>query len=668
MSRKEKGGSGDARHPSEHKIDASVTRRTVLAGTAAAGVGAAAAPAAAQDTSTPGDEGDDLEIKFPGRAKGSGRLHLTHGPILGRLTETSVGVWARTNKPAAKADGFRVYYGTDPAKLDQFTDRTPTDLADDNSAVITVSGLKSDTCYYYAVGFDDIVHQPEHRGSFRTLPAPRQYRNADHNPRGLYNFSFAVGGCARMVPYSSSGLEPQRVMMNNHGKKVHFAIQTGDFVYEEGRHTLTEEWLWRMGLDEDAVDLPRAVNVAPSLVGAWENYKTYFTKNYNLAEWHRHVPSYYMFDDHEVINNIYGASVPGFVSRNAVYRDIGLKAWNDYLAWSNPVEDRLQPVFGRAELKAGDTTLYDPDADFRKLDLDRQSILHVHWSQPTDGVPSRKYFRDGPGDPNTGVYGIEEIIDRRRLRLSHPAKVDTDASSYSIGPEQWAKFRTGNIEFYLIDTRGERGLPNPTFQREPVNTMLGARQKKWLKENMAASDADAFVVVSSVNLMLSHAGGDVERGGRSEEAWAGFMAEREELIEFWDGLGKPVMMFNADLHNAFSVQVTDNVWEFTASPTNSDNQHKLPQEGNRPKNGVYDSGGRKATIRWSTFSLPETPRENLRQPVYAVVSVNNVFNNPRKGSEDYWAAYDHPQIVVQFYCGKTGNLLYAESIVAGLPK
>lgn len=462
----------------EIKRDPSVTRRAMLAGTAATSVSVAAAPGSAHASSPAAKPDDDPDINFPGRAKGAGRLFITHGPILGRLTQTSVGIWARTNKPAVKADGFRIYYGMDPEKLDQFTDRVATDLENDNSAVITLSRLKPNTRYHYAVGFDDIVHQPEHRGSFKTLPSVNQYRNREHNPEGLFNFSFAVGGCARMVPYSSSGLEPQRVMMNNHGEKVHFAIQTGDFVYEEGRHTLVEEWLWRMGLNEDSVETPRAVNAAPSLVGAWENYKIYFTKNYNLAEWHRHVPSYYMFDDHEVVNNIYGASVPGFVSRNAVYRDIGLKAWNDYLAWSNPVEDRLQPVFGKAELKAGENILYDRSADFRKLDLSRQNVLHVHWSQPTDGVPSGKYFRDGPGDPNTGVYRIEEVIDRQRVRLSHPAKEDTDASSYSIGPEQWAKFRVGNAEFYLIDTRGERGLPNPTFQHEPANTMLGARQKK----------------------------------------------------------------------------------------------------------------------------------------------------------------------------------------------
>lgn len=55
-----------------------------------------------------------------------------------------------------------------------------------------------------------------------------------------------------------------------------------------------------------------------------------------------------------------------------------------------------------------------------------------------------------------------------------------------------------------------------------------------------------------------------------------------------------------------------------------------------------------------------------KQPVFTVVSVNNVFNNPGGNGEASWVAYPHPQIVVQFHNGFTGELLYSESVVAGL--
>jgi hypothetical protein len=60
----------------------------------------------------------------------------------------------------------------------------------------------------------------------------------------------------------------------------------------------------------------------------------------------------------------------------------------------------------------------------------------------------------------------------------------------------------------------------------------------------------------------------------------------------------------------------------------------------------------------------EVPPELNRQPVYTVVQVNNVFNNPLQKDKDRWVKFPHPQIVFQYYDGFTGNLLYAESILA----
>jgi hypothetical protein len=124
-----------------------------------------------------------------------------------------------------------------------------------------------------------------------------------------------------------------------------------------------------------------------------------------------------------------------------------------------------------------------------------------------------------------------------------------------------------------------------------------------------------------------------------------------------------VILLSGDLHNAFAIQITKNLWEFTGSPHTSGN-HNLHSESCRPINGNYSSGGRDCDIRWSTFFLDDIERFNRRQPIYTVVQVNNVFNNALTPMAKRWVAYNHPQVVVQFYDGFTGNLLYAESIVA----
>jgi len=60
--------------------------------------------------------------------------------------------------------------------------------------------------------------------------------------------------------------------------------------------------------------------------------------------------------------------------------------------------------------------------------------------------------------------------------------------------------------------------------------------------------------------------------------------------------------------------------------------------------------------------LPDVPRLERLYPHFCVVQVNNVFNMPQKMGEKRLVAYPHPQIVVQYYDGRTGELAYAEAI------
>lgn len=198
--------------------------------------------------------------------------------------------------------------------------------------------------------------------------------------------------------------------------------------------------------------------------------------------------------------------------------------------------------------------------------------------------------------------------------------------------------------------------------------MIGQSQKNWLTREMKASAADFFFVISSANFTIPHVGGTGPLAAsltdtNKDDAWTVFLGEREELIQFWDSLRKPVFILTGDLHNSFAIKITDRVWEFASGPHNSTN-HPLSSEGDRPTNGRFDSGGRKVEIRWSSFMQPDTPNEMRNRPVYCVVKVNNVFNNPVKSGTDRWVAYKHPQAIFQYYDGLTGELLYAESIIS----
>jgi hypothetical protein len=194
--------------------------------------------------------------------------------------------------------------------------------------------------------------------------------------------------------------------------------------------------------------------------------------------------------------------------------------------------------------------------------------------------------------------------------------------------------------------------------------MLGAAQRDWLVSSMKKSDADFFFVISSVNFMIPHsgAGGDVAAANK-EEAWTGFFEEREALIEAWDEIGKKVFVLTGDLHNSFAIKITDNVWEFGCGPHNSVNHVPLNDEMDRPATGKWTFGPRECDIRWSSYIMPDLPRLERLYPHFCVIQVNNVFNQPLElGGENRWIAYPHPQVIFQYYDGRTGELAYAESV------
>jgi phosphodiesterase/alkaline phosphatase D-like protein len=582
---------------------------------------------------------------------------ITYGPILGRLSSSGIGVWARTKRPGE----FRVRYGTRPGNLDQLSDVARTTLDRDNTGWVHVTGLAPNTTYYYeVVGETGERSREELKGDFRTLPNAGTHRHAALNPEGLFNFRFeyACGNQQRVDP----SLPTFRTMLDRIEDSIDFAILDGDWMYEELREYPAEEWHRQTGAERT----PRIVSLAPSIVGVWENYKLYLRRGKNLAAWHREVPSFFMFDDHEMLNDVNGTGTPGLRSRRAVFRDIGIQAWYHYLGWSNPVGWQQDVHFGQASLSGGSDVLTDESADFRELNTDEAGTLTVHWGGPDAGVNNAKLDRVG-GDPNAGVYEITDVVDRNRLRISPAAKQDGDAS-YSVGRFNHFRQTIANTEFFYIDTRSHRQMHDLEDPFKQGVSILGAPQKAWLKDAMSESEADFLFVVSSVNLMVPHVLGR-QTPNNKDEAWTAVAVEREELIDFWDSLGKPVFVLTGDLHNSFAIKITDHVWEFASGPHNSTN-HRLIEEANRPTSGKYMSRGRECEIRWSTF-VPNEAQGRKRRPVYTVVQVNNTFRVPgglKEGqgpaADDVWAAYDTPQVTFQYYDGLTGELLYAESILA----
>lgn len=583
--------------------------------------------------------------------------HITHGPILGRVSAHGIGVWARTNRPGE----FGVKYGTSPDALDKTSRTVKTKLADDCTGVVFLDGLKAGTRYHYELTIPNLEGDTGRVGTFRTLPDAKDFVDAETNPHGLFNFTFEFACGNNQNPDASLGpaLPTFQTMLRQHRDEIDFAILNGDWLYETQRMYQPSQWLHQVEQSPD--DLPDVVRVAPTIVGVWQNYKHFLDQGPNLTRWHRQIPSFFTYDDHEILNDVWGAGTPGLRDRRAVFRDVGVAAWYDYLGWSNPTEFKQPVHHGRGNVRRGGEVLVDSNADFTKIDLKQASNLHIHWGGKTAGVNDNALDGVG-GDPNAGVYKIEKILDKTHIQISPAADADGEVS-YSIGRRSYYRMRIANCDFFVLDTRGQRQMHDKEDPYKKGLSMLGPVQREWLLDGINNSDADFLFVVSSVNFMVPHVGGGKVRTTNKDDAWTVFFDEREALINAFDEIDKPVCVLTGDLHNSFAIKITDNVWEFASGPHNSRNHH-AGDEGGRQPNGPFKYGPREVDVRWSTYFKSDSPRPLLRRPTYCLVSINNVFNSPKVAGKDRWVEFPKPQATFRYYDGQTGRFQYAESILA----
>lgn len=564
--------------------------------------------------------------------------HITHGPVLGAPGSHSMTIWVRTERPG----NFNVSYMSETGNTGSATGQTK--LNRDNTGTVELTDLEPNTRYDYIVSVPGSKRTES--GSFRTMPHPADYRNAEHNPEGLYNFSFEHGSCNYYRTWEAHhpAMPTYHTMNEEISNEVHFQIMNGDFIYENGRGMEVKEWRKQLGVSEDQT--PEVVEVMPKLVGIWENYKRYYEGSPSLRKWHRNVPAYFMFDDHEILNDINGAGTPGHDSRKALHRDIGIKGWYDYVGWSNPIPEERQEdiIYGKAEVNSDDAVLHDPQTDFSQINFDDRPTLHVHW---TDDHPA------------AGVYKVEEVLDNHRIKLSPKPEGDAEDISYSIGRRNYYSFKKANAEFFVTDTRSARGLHDQDRPEMEGLTMLGEGQKEWLMQSMKESDADFLFVVSSVSFTIPHVATDIPN---KDESWTVFLDERDQLFNAWDKMEKPVVLLTGDLHNGIAVNVSDNIHEFVSGPHESGN-HDVTDEGGRPANGKFTYNDRTVDILWSSYFTKGTVGQARNERYYVVFDIKNVVNNPTEEG-DRWIAYPRPQLVVQYYSGNTGNLVFSKTIRA----
>ena len=123
-----------------------------------------------------------------------------------------------------------------------------------------------------------------------------------------------------------------------------------------------------------------------------------------------------------------------------------------------------------------------------------------------------------------------------------------------------------NADVFLLDTRrfrddqpcnpSDRGfMPCPPAVRaDPSRTLLGARQKSWLLNGLASSQATWKVVANQIMIMALDA---PRLSPLNTDQWDGYEAERRELLEFVQARGvRDLTFLTGDIHTFFAGNVS----------------------------------------------------------------------------------------------------------------
>jgi len=567
---------------------------------------------------------------------------LLQGPLLGAPTSQSIRIWVRTQEPGPFAVLYdtRLPLGSDSRRVEGQT------LADrDSTGVVELAGLKPATRYYYAVQIggalpDLRIDYSDPWPSFRTLPDATTCADPANNPRGLFDVCFSLACCASQDPSVRSGGQYGSppgfdTLWRLYGQEIMFHVFNGDTIYEECRDGTRE--------------------------GIRANYRLYLDRGRSMSRLLRSTAGLFLYDDHEIGWDLHGCGEVGLGRGKHLIRDPGVDVWTEYCGWANyPSPFRATIRFGTCSVRKGDDVLSDSQADFSSLRPGQVSTIHV--GPYTLAAPGDKSL---PPYKNAGVYGLVEVLGRPALRVTPAFRADEEVP-YSIGSHHFYDWKVANCHFFALDTRGDRSRFNRSDIRDPASFLLGPAQLRWLLDGVRRTDADFIFIISPDPWVIHHTAAHVSDAPTARDdkgdGFASFVHQREQLLAALDGLAKPVLIFSGDVHNAMSVQISDNVWEFLCGPMGSV-AHPIATAGGMPFGGWFDSQGRRVKVKW-TLGFPDNVHyTRLRGTCFAVVQVNNVMHMPRpEGSGYQFVAYDRPQAVVRFHDGYSGRLLYAEAV------
>lgn len=229
-------------------------------------------------------------LAMPALSRAGSRPMITHGLQSGDVNTNSGMIWARGDRPARMM--------VDVSTTESFANATrlaPINVLPDSdfAAKRLIENLPSDQEIFYRVTMVDLndlnATSEAAVGRFRTAPASRRSVK--------FAWSGDTAGQGWGIDKASGGMKTYATMARHNPD---FFIHSGDTIYADGAMKesveLKDGTVWKNIVTEEKSKVAETLN---EYRGQWK----YNLLDENVRDFNAQVPTFYQWDDHEVVNN-----------------------------------------------------------------------------------------------------------------------------------------------------------------------------------------------------------------------------------------------------------------------------------------------------------------------------------------------------------------------------
>lgn len=430
-------------------------------------------------------------------------------------------------------------------------------INDDYTVRIFVDGLESSHYYYYRfIAVDGTLSRT---GRTRTAPAPDE----------LVAVNVAVMSCQH---YGTGFFTAyKRLIHDDHNavsdRKIDFILHLGDFIYEAPgyggiisiRDGSKVDMVNRDGTQRVIGRMPSGNKSANTIEDYRYLYQTYLSDP-DIQAARSLYPFVCIWDDHEVLNDYWQSYHPSGPIQHLKVN--GNRAWFEYVpaaltyaeagpAGTNPARD-----FSNSDVEIAQATDFDDDylgVEPNNLRAVNTTTVYryLRWGKLVDFIVVDARSYRGPRGVTDELLGVDMV-----------AYPDEPVPAEIVELLNAGKTANNNNPPDNIIFKG-KSLPN-SRKSSPVGSMLGSKQKQWLKSSLEKSAAKWKVICTSVpftkfSFDLSFRKNEAIDNLLFTDGWDGYPIERRELINFIkDNRINNVVSLSGDRHAHFAATIKDN--------------------------------------------------------------------------------------------------------------